>query len=399
MAGESGAWILLIMLFMAIVSTGCAEIIAVATIMTYDVYCEYLNPELKGERMRGRQIFYATVLNKNEKYDGKDLVTVDEMADKSVDKIVVSEVPAILTKLEEAAILPYGRQFMLAESKAIETALVPHTHEGDVTYELLYSAVNSQALCKTNCEAEVMLRVMKFFCVCFAVFMGFLAVFLDTLGLGLGFVYMSMGIFVGPAVAPAAMAILMEKASAKWCTTGAIVGLLGGISTWIIVAYAMYEEITLDSLGKDHPFLWSNVVSICLSGVVAIAGSFSDPDTKFQWKHLTVQLPLVDDMPPPIEHGHSAEELDKQLTKDYNQSKFWAIFLFLFLCLLLPVSLFFSGTVFGTTGFAVWIFIFAAWCFVGGMTVIILPVMDFKKDVEAANALKEKALKAGGAQQ
>merc|ERR1719197_562694 len=47
--GAPGAWILLIMLFMAIVSTGCAEIIAVATIMTYDVYCEYLNPELKDD--------------------------------------------------------------------------------------------------------------------------------------------------------------------------------------------------------------------------------------------------------------------------------------------------------------------------------------------------------------
>jgi Na+/proline symporter len=42
MAGQGGAWVLLIMLFMAIVSTGCAEIIAVATIMTYDVYCELL---------------------------------------------------------------------------------------------------------------------------------------------------------------------------------------------------------------------------------------------------------------------------------------------------------------------------------------------------------------------
>merc|ERR1719375_1748658 len=63
--GAPGAWILLIMLFMAIVSTGCAEIIAVATIMTYDVYCEYLNWDLKTERMNNRQIFYATVLGEN----------------------------------------------------------------------------------------------------------------------------------------------------------------------------------------------------------------------------------------------------------------------------------------------------------------------------------------------
>merc|ERR1719197_1196209 len=83
MLGAPGAWILLIMLFMAIVSTGCAEIIAVATIMTYDVYCEYLNPHLKGQRMKNRQIFYATVLDKPSTFTGEDLVTIDELADAS----------------------------------------------------------------------------------------------------------------------------------------------------------------------------------------------------------------------------------------------------------------------------------------------------------------------------
>merc|ERR1719379_3260390 len=99
---------------------------------------------------------------------------------------------------------------------------------------MLYFAVQSQVLCKLSYEALVMLRVMKFFCVCFAIFMGFIAVFLQTLGLGLGFVYMSMGIFVGPAVAPAALAILMEKASAQWCTIGAIAGLCGGLTAWVV---------------------------------------------------------------------------------------------------------------------------------------------------------------------
>merc|ERR1719258_504299 len=113
--------------------------------------------------------------------------------------------------------------------------------DGTVTNELLYFAVQSQVLCKLSYEAAVMLRVMKFFCCLFAVFMGFLAVVLQTIGLGLGFVYMSMGIFVGPAVAPAAMAILMESASAQWCTVGALSGLVGGIITWLATAQYIYE--------------------------------------------------------------------------------------------------------------------------------------------------------------
>merc|ERR1719487_1065118 len=113
MMGETGAWILLIMLFMAIVSTGCAEIIAVATIMTYDVYCEYLHPELKSERMKNRQIFYAKLLGK----DG-ETVTIDEMADKAVAKTSLAEVPDALNTMVAAKILPEGRAFTPDESKA-----------------------------------------------------------------------------------------------------------------------------------------------------------------------------------------------------------------------------------------------------------------------------------------
>lgn len=140
--------------------------------------------------------------------------------------------------------------------------------------------------------------------------MGFLAVFLQVLELNLGFVYMSMGIFVGPAVVPAAAAILMQSASAKWCTWGAIIGLCCGVLTWIIVAAAEKEEVSLSSLGGDYPFLYSNLVSILGSGAIALIGSTLEPDTKFQWDHLSAQLPLVDDMPPPIEEGRSPEELD-----------------------------------------------------------------------------------------
>jgi Na+/proline symporter len=393
MLGEAGAWVLLIMLFMAIVSTGCAEIIAVATIMTYDVYCEYLNPELKGDRMKNRQIFYATMLGKETEYKGTDLVEVPELATACSTTIPTEQIGATLTKLAGAGILPGGRQFEAAEIAAVEKAAQAHMdlQQSTVTYELLYYAVQSQVLCKLSHEAAVMLRVMKFFCCCFAVFMGFLAVFLQTLGLGLGFVYMSMGIFVGPAVFPAAMAILMERASAKWCTIGAISGLIGGVITWLLVANAAYGELTLDSLGGDHPFLWSNVVSICFSGFVAIAGSLAEPDAKFKWDHLAAQLPLVDDMPPVIENGKTAKQLDEFLTKSYWRSVLWANFLFLFLCLLLPGALYMSGLVFGATAFGIWISLFMLWCFVGGMIVIILPVIDFKNDLAAAAALNAEA--------
>jgi urea-proton symporter len=49
--GDAGAILILIMLFMAIVSTGSAESIAVSSLVVYDIYREYINPDATGEQI------------------------------------------------------------------------------------------------------------------------------------------------------------------------------------------------------------------------------------------------------------------------------------------------------------------------------------------------------------
>lgn len=49
--GKSGSALILTMLFMAIVSTGSAESIAVSSLVAYDIYREYINPEATGKQI------------------------------------------------------------------------------------------------------------------------------------------------------------------------------------------------------------------------------------------------------------------------------------------------------------------------------------------------------------
>jgi len=49
--GNGGSVLVLIMLFMAIVSTGSAESIAVSSLVAYDIYREYVNPEATGKQI------------------------------------------------------------------------------------------------------------------------------------------------------------------------------------------------------------------------------------------------------------------------------------------------------------------------------------------------------------
>jgi urea-proton symporter len=46
--GHTGSILILVMVFMAIISTGSSEAIAVSTLLTYDVYRQYINPEANG---------------------------------------------------------------------------------------------------------------------------------------------------------------------------------------------------------------------------------------------------------------------------------------------------------------------------------------------------------------
>lgn len=46
---KAGAWMILIQLFMAVTSTGSAELIAVSSLVTYDIYQTYINEDASGE--------------------------------------------------------------------------------------------------------------------------------------------------------------------------------------------------------------------------------------------------------------------------------------------------------------------------------------------------------------
>merc|ERR1712045_69072 len=51
MGGKTGSGLILTMLFMAIVSTGSAESIAVSSLVAYDIYREYINPDATGTQI------------------------------------------------------------------------------------------------------------------------------------------------------------------------------------------------------------------------------------------------------------------------------------------------------------------------------------------------------------
>merc|ERR1719207_485632 len=353
--GPAGAFILLLQLFMAITSTGSAEIIAVSSILTYDIYYEYINPELKMRREKLRRIFYTLVQRFVAGGSGIDVVAQPDKEQEVrldlVDKTVKSsDVQALLDGLASSGffeVQPTDKEITLLSS-LVATYM---QDDGSVLVPDLYSAVN-KAASSNNIEGQILLRVSKFFTGLFAVFMGFLAVFLLTIGLSLGHVYMSMGCLVGSAVGPAALTILMETANSKAIAAGAVGGFILAMIGWIGQAATEFGKVEYGTLMADWPWVVGNLCGILGGTAIAWLGSIIAPDRSFKWEMLNERIALVDDCEPPKD---GTLETDAKLVVQVKIAVWASILLTVVLLVLWPIPMHTATGVLGEGSFGAWV--------------------------------------------
>jgi hypothetical protein len=392
--GPMGAFILLLQLFMAITSTGSAEIIAVSSILTYDVYYEYINPELKTRREKLRRLFYTVIQQFTGTAEVIDLLKKPEMAQmvrlqQAPKNVACARIQEIIDALVRMGF--FEQQPSDAELETLNGMIAAASVEGELTVEALYSAMN-RAVSSNNLEGTILLRVSKFCTGLFAVFMGFLAVFLLTIGMNLGEVYMSMGCIVGSAVGPAALTILMERAN-KWAiAAGAIGGLALAVLGWTIQAKVEFGEVKYETMMQDWPWVVGNLCAIIGGTLIAFIGSMMFPDNDFKWAMLNDGIPLVDDVEPPKD---LKSESDDKLSFQVKVAIGASVVLTIVLLFLWPVPMHLGAGVFSESGFTVWVALEFIWAIVGGLVIIILPGYELAsgfmgKDVVAANAVESK---------
>merc|ERR1719460_1973656 len=236
----------------------------------------------------------------------------------------------------------------------------------------LYCAVN-KAVSSNNIEGAILLRVSKFFTGLFAVFMGFLAVFLLTIGLSLGHVYMSMGCIVGCAVGPAALTILLETANSKAIAAGAIGGFILAMIGWIGQAATEFGKVEYGTLMADWPWVVGNLCGILGGTVIALVGSLIAPDKEFLWAMLNDRIALVDDVEPPKD---DKLETDARLVVQVKIAVWASIVLTVVLLVLWPIPMHTATGVLTEGSFGAWVAVEMIWAIVGAIVIIIMPLIE-----------------------
>lgn len=265
--GKGGAVLILIMLFMAVTSTGSAELIAVSSLLSYDVYRTYINP----------------------KATGKDIINVS-----------------------------------------------------------------------------------RYIVVIWGLFMGALAIVLQEMDLSLGWVYLAMGVLIGSAVIPIAFALTWSKCSRYGAIAGALIGQIAGIIVWLVWAKVGYEEVTVDTTGKDFPMLAGNLTSILSSGIICVVISLIYPE-ETNWEE-TRAIPMLEDDPNAF-LAKTGEDSFDGMTKAFVWTAYYGTGGTMILVIAWPI-LALPAQVFSKGYFSFWVIIAMIWGLVAAIVIICLPIYE-----------------------
>ena len=290
-------------------------------------------------------------------------------------------VPAAATALmgEVGAIMVLTMLFMAVTSAGSAELIAVSSL---ITYDIYRTYKNP------NATGKQLVKVSRVTIVAFGLGMGGLAVMLLAMGLSLGFVYLAMGIIIGAAVIPIALTILWKRTNKVAATSGAIIGFVVALITWVGVAGSLPEyggAINLASLGHNNSMLFGNIAGILTGGAIALFGSLASKTT-FDWKDLREKITLVE-----LTEKESAQVTEDEATlqRAFKFSLKGGGIMTLVLIIAWPMPLIASGLVFDVFAYSVWVGISVVWVSTAAFFIICLPVIEARHGI--AKVLGKKA--------
>merc|ERR1711936_347806 len=361
--GTTGEYAMLFLILMAVMSTGSAEVIAVASIVIYDVYQAYICP-FKSDLKEGQCILCSKYLRRQKGDDDTSLC------------ICVST-----AKCEDCL---YDTLARAKSTNFMKPHYPCHIHKDYKEYQ------------------EHLLNY-KNWCIVICTFLSVpLCLFCWAVDLNLAWTYYFTGILISSSVVPIAMSIMWARATATGVIFGVVGGCVAGMTCWLTYASMYPGGLSLATFvkntGEELPMLVGNCVAIGVGAVFCVVVTFIT-----RWR-LTPEMEEAEwdktrDIDNPLspwvakykgelnledgENFHDRPPLDLVIRK-FRAAKITAYgaavaFTLLFVCIW-PGSML-SLDILDLTGFNVWTTMSRAWAFVAASFIIIVPMYQEVKAV------------------
>merc|ERR1712226_1784232 len=365
--GTTGEYSMLFLILMAVMSTGSAEVIAVASLIIYDIYQMYVAPFRK-DLKRG----HCIICNKptNARY-----IIKGELNDNG-------ELNNVICTCPSATNCQGCKNDSIARAKA----------EG-IVKPRFECAIHADYKTYQEC-----LLSYKNWCIVLVTFLSVpLCLFCWAVNLDLAWTYYFTGILIASSVVPIALSIVWARVTAAGMIAGVLGGCAAGMIIWLSYASTfpggLAAEFFVKNTGEEYPMLAGNIGAIMVGALFSITVSFATrphmtpEQVEAEWeKTRDIDNPLnpwvqVYKGELQLEEGahfHDRPALDIVIRK-FRAAKLTAyvaglFFTVLFVCIW-PGSML-SVDVMEGFGFAVWTTLSRGWAFVAAAFIIIIPLVQ-----------------------
>jgi Na+/proline symporter len=237
--GITGEFLMLLLVLMAVMSTGSAEVIAVASILVYDIYQSYIFPFRRPPTKPGCCILCEKPLR--------------ELGNKRERDGTICGCPSIV-KCEGCKLDSITRH--TTTHTAMKPANKCGVHGEYLTYQSQLSSY------KNWCLVVITLLTIP------------LTLFGWAVDLNLSWTYLFTGVLISSAVVPIALSITWARPTGKCLVVATVGGTVVAIVAWLGSASRYEGGLAADSFVKNTgelvPMLVGNVVAICVGAVVSI---------------------------------------------------------------------------------------------------------------------------------
>nr|ARQ84970.1 DUR3-like urea-proton symporter [Tridacna squamosa] len=353
--GDTGAYLFLTMLMMALMSTGSGEVMAISSIIVYDIYKTHVNPFRKNHTQTS-----CILCGKEKLIYHKDDQNLDDCN-------CPSSIDCGWCKDDLAARLSSREKTFEIHYKCSIHGKYRHYEDGLMRY-------------KTWCMVWIVIGVVP------------LGLILSETSINVNWTTLGMQVFTSPFLVPLFLTISWSKATAQGVVSGSILGLACSIAA-MLIGGSMYEG-GLDNFFvntvKDYPLLSAMLSGFISSGVITVIVSLcthqirSKDDEEREWaKTINIDNPLN---PFRLVYEEELKEVDAGpiITSDtmdriFRKAKIVAVVggtLSLILFLIVIPSIVLSIEVLTLEQFQIWIRTFQYWCFGATILVVFLPPVE-----------------------
>ncbi|KAG2417016.1 urea active transporter [Aspergillus terreus] len=258
------------------------------------------------------------------------------------------------------------------------------------TYDIYQAYINPSA------KGKRLVWISHMSCGIFAVCMAAFATGLYYAGIGMGYLYLLMGVIISSAVFPGAMTLVWKGQNRVAAAASPVLGLAMSLIAWLVTAKKEYGVLTVTTTGANYPMLAGNVAALLSPLVFSPVLTYAFGPQNYDFESMRairkvddtdvaaaahVDIELIPGEAPAITDAAAAAEEERKLNRAALYSRTLTIGMVFCFLILWPIPMYGSSYVFSKKFFTGWVVVGIIWMFFTAFGVVIFPLYEGRESI------------------